>query len=139
MLEVFRETGDQRFLDCFARSVEWYARALRVDGGMHRFTSRAFGTDCFNHAASGSACALIMFCDAEAAGLGTESTRTAARRALDFLLAMQLTGPADPNLRGAILEKVRAPDGTDKHPYHIRDLGTIFFVQALAGILKRSG
>ena len=36
----------------------------------------------------------------------------------------------DPNLKGAILEKVLPPDGTDRLPYHLRDLGTTFFVQA---------
>ena len=34
----------------------------------------------------------------------------------------------DPNLRGAVLEKVLPPDGTDRLPYRVRDLGTIFFL-----------
>ena len=29
-----------------------------------------------------------------------------------------------------------APDGTDNLPYHIRDLGTIFFIQAAAEYLE---
>ena len=39
-------------------------------------------------------------------------------------------------LRGAILEKVLPPDGTDRSPYHIRDLGTIFFVIAAEKYLE---
>ena len=51
-------------------------------------------------------------------------------RGLDYCMKMQFTNPADPNLKGAILEKILPPDGTDRSPYYIRDLGTIFFIQA---------
>jgi hypothetical protein len=40
--------------------------------------------------------------------------------------------PKDPNLKSAVLEKVLESDGTDGSPYYIRDLGTIFFIQAAA-------
>jgi hypothetical protein len=50
-------------------------------------------------------------------------------RALGFCMKMQFTNPADPNLAGCILEKIKPPDGTDASPYYIRDLGTTFFVQ----------
>jgi hypothetical protein len=33
------------------------------------------------------------------------------------------------------LEKVLPPDGTDRSPYYLRDLGTIFFVQVAAQLL----
>jgi hypothetical protein len=59
-------------------------------------------------------------------------------RALGFCMKMQFTNTADPNLPGCILEKIKPPDGTDASPYHIRDLGTIFFVQAAAQTLSRS-
>ena len=54
---------------------------------------------------------------------------------------MQFLNPADPNLRGAILEKVLYPDGTDSSPYYIRDLGAMFFIQAASEYLigKRQG
>lgn len=45
---------------------------------------------------------------------------------------MQFTNPEDPNLKGAILEKIMPPDGTDHNPYYIRDLGTIFFIQTIS-------
>jgi hypothetical protein len=51
-------------------------------------------------------------------------------------MRVQFTNPSDENLRGAILEKILPPDGTDASPYHLRDLGTIFFVQAAALMLS---
>jgi hypothetical protein len=49
---------------------------------------------------------------------------------------MEFKNPEDPNLKGAILEKVPPPiNDTDKSPYYIRDLGTIFFIQAVAKTL----
>ena len=43
---------------------------------------------------------------------------------------LQFNRAEDKNLHGCILEKVLTPDGTDRNPYFIRDLGTIFFIQA---------
>jgi hypothetical protein len=60
-----------------------------------------------------------------------------AERGLSYCMRMQFTKPKDANLAGCVLEKVLPPDGTDTSPYHIRDLGTIFFVQAMAQYLKR--
>jgi hypothetical protein len=36
------------------------------------------------------------------------------------------------------LERVNPPNGSDRLPYHLRDLGTIFFVQAAARLLLAS-
>ena len=49
-----------------------------------------------------------------------------------FLKAWQLTE----NVYGAILEKVLPPNVSDRNPFHIRDLGTIFFIQAAAKYLR---
>jgi len=61
---------------------------------------------------------------------GDKSIVPYIEKGLSFCSMMQMTAPEDPNLRGVVIEKVLPPDGTDKSPYHIRDLGTIFFVQA---------
>jgi hypothetical protein len=45
---------------------------------------------------------------------------------------MQFRNVSDPNLKGALIEGVEAPDGTDASPYYVRDLATIFFVQAVS-------
>ncbi|MBQ9501882.1 MAG: hypothetical protein IJU70_06980 [Lentisphaeria bacterium] len=135
MLDLFRETGDVRYKECFLRSVTWYRKALRTDGGLFRSTSSDFSTDSFGHATSGSACAAIMFLRY------LELTRDAGiasdlERALAFCCRMQFINPADPALKGAVLEKVLPPDGTDDSPYHIRDLATIFFIQAASEYLR---
>jgi hypothetical protein len=135
MLDAYNDSDDKKYLDCFLRSCRWYAKAQRADGGLLRGTYTDFNTDSFGHATSGMACALQMWLDADAVTGKTEFADNAAK-GLEFCLKMQFTNPSDPNLKGAILEKVLPPDGTDASPYHIRDLGTIFFIQALAKILN---
>lgn len=131
MLALYQATGDSRFLELFRRSVNWYDQALRLDGGMFRNTRTDFRTDSFGHSTSGSACAAICFL--EMASLERpEYWLGRARTALEFCCAVQFIHPADQNLRGAVLEKILPPDGTDASPYYIRDLGTIFFLQAAA-------
>lgn len=135
MLEVYKETGDERFRELFYRSATWYEKALRKDGGLFRATYCDFNTDSFGHATSGSACAARCFmaagCDS-----GDERWFRLAESALQFCCSMQLIKTADPNLSGVILEKVLPPDGTDRLPYYVRDLGTIFFIQAASQYLK---
>jgi hypothetical protein len=48
---------------------------------------------------------------------------------------MQLRDVHDPNLQGAVIEGVEPPDGSDASPYYVRDLATIFFVQAVSRLL----
>src|SRR6185312_13430015 len=58
--------------------------------------------------------------------------RTALHKALRFQMEVQFVNPRDANLEGAVLERTLPPDGTDRSPYHVRDLASIFFVQAAA-------
>lgn len=134
MFMAYAESGERKYLDCALRACRWYARAQRRDGGLLRGTYLDFSTDSFGHATSGIAAAMTMFLQAMQM-TGSDEFREPLRKALQFCLNMQFTRPADPNLRGAILEKVLPPDGTDRNPYHIRDLGTIFFAQAAAALL----
>ncbi len=140
MLEIHRLSGDPRFLQAFFRSVDWYRQALRRDGGLFRGTYTDFSTDSFGHATSGVGCAVRMFLDA--ADLpGAPDVSALIPLGLEYCMNQQFTCPADPWLKGAILEKVLsvkvAGGGSDASPYHIRDLGTIFFVQAAAQYLAR--
>jgi len=57
---------------------------------------------------------------------------------MNFCMMMQLREVRDPNLRGAVIEAVEAPDGSDASPYYLRDLSTIFFVQAASRLLTGS-
>ncbi|MBR2373185.1 MAG: hypothetical protein IKA87_03035 [Lentisphaeria bacterium] len=137
MLELFRETGERRYYDLFCRAVEWYRNALRRDGGLFRGTGADFNTASFGHVASGSACAAIMF-EKYYEESGDDSVLPLISSAENFCMQMQITNPEDPSLRGAILEKVMPPDGSDRIPFLIRDLGTIFFVQAASLTLQRA-
>ncbi|MEI6915250.1 MAG: hypothetical protein WCL39_08985 [Armatimonadota bacterium] len=134
MLAVFKHTGQARYLDQFRRSVAWYKQALRKDGGLFRHTYLDFGTDCFGHATSGVCCAAIMFVE-EIRECQSEDTLPLLSKAVDYMLGMQFTRPVDTHLTGVVLEKVLPPNGTDCSPYYIRDLGTIFFIQAVSSIL----
>ena len=141
MAEIFKETGDEKFMDAFLRAVDWYKKAMRYDGGMFRGTYRDFNTDSWGHATSGTACAVIMFIEAMNI-TGSDELLPYIEKGLDFCCKMQFTNPQDAYLKGAILEKLLpitdgwGRDGTDASPYYIRDLGTIFFIQAAAKYLK---
>lgn len=137
MVDAWLESGDVRYRNCALRAAEWYACALRRDGGFFRNTYTDFNTDSFGHATSGSACAAIVLLRV-ALECGQSQYFPIIRQALEFCMSVQFTNSRDVNLRGAILEKILPPDGTDANPYHLRDLGTIFFVQAASLCLKAS-
>ncbi len=119
------------YLECTKRSAQWYVNAQRKDGGLFRTTYLDFKTLSFGHATSGILSACSLWRDLIVEGEG-EQYREPLKLALSFGLSMQLVNTQDPNLRGAILEKVKPPDGTDRLPYSIRDLGSIFYVQAVS-------
>ncbi|MCF7849060.1 MAG: hypothetical protein K9M45_09435, partial [Kiritimatiellales bacterium] len=131
MLQLWETTGDADCLFAFQRSTDWYARAVRTDGGMFRDTRLDFSTSSFGHSTSASACAMMMFMD-DYRENNAGHRIPLIKRTLDYCLNMQFTDTQDPNLKGCILEKIMPPDGTDRCPFHIRDVGTIFFVQALS-------
>ncbi len=134
MLDMYRHTRQQRYLDQFRRSTAWYKQALRRDGGLFRHTYPDFTTESFGHATSGVCCAVIMLA-AEIRECQSEDALPILNKAMEYTLGMQFTSPADANLTGAILEKVLPPNGTDSSPYYIRDLATIFFIQAASSVL----
>ncbi|HOJ40494.1 MAG TPA: hypothetical protein PK644_08545, partial [bacterium] len=126
-LSAYRETGKEKYLACAQRSAGWYQKAMRADGGLFRNTYLDFNTASFGHATSGVACAVILWLETDLA-VNQPCFAPQVEKAVGYLLRMQFLTPSDPNLTGCILEKVMPPDGTDASPYHIRDLGTIFFV-----------
>ena len=134
MIDAFRDSHDPRYLACARRAGEWYQNALRLDGGLFRGTRRDFKTDSFGHATSGIACAALLW---EELWKEThdETWLDSIRTGLYFCLMMQFRDVHDPNLQGALIEAVDAPNGSDVSPYYLRDLSTIFFVQAVARLL----
>lgn len=137
MIAMYDMTGEHRYMDQAVRSAQWYARAMRHDGGLFRGTYVDGSTDSFGHAASGIGCALIMWINLYLR-LKDESYLPLIDRGFRFLLTMQVHDAQDPNMRGTIIEKIMPPDGTDSSPYLVRDLGTIFFLQAAALALERA-
>ncbi|MHA1683561.1 MAG: hypothetical protein ACTSUE_21665 [Promethearchaeota archaeon] len=134
-MEAFKETGIQEYLDIAWRSADWYKKAIRRDGGLFRNTYVDFNTDSFGHATSGVACAVLAWLKMKEV-TGTRKYDPLIAKCLNYCMMMQFRAPADENLRGSILEKVLPPDGTDGNPYHVRDLGTIFFIQAASKYLS---
>ena len=60
---------------------------------------------------------------------------TASFEDLEPALLDRLMPLLDRQSKGAILEKILPPDGSDNSPYHLRDLATIFFIQAVSEYL----
>lgn len=131
MLAAWQASGDDRYLACARRVGHWYRRAQRLDGGLFRVTRRDFATTTTGTVTSGAMCAACLWGDLIRLGHG-KPFRDPWQRAMRFAHAMQLTNPSNPALRGAVIESIEPPDGTDRPPFHVRDLATIFFVQAAA-------
>ena len=115
MWMVYKETGDQRFLDCCRRSAQWYVNAMRADGGLFRNTGSNFNTPSFGHATSGIAGAAVLWAEL-IREFGDEEWKEPLVRALAFCRSVQFTNPEDKNLEGAILEKVLPPVAPTHRP-----------------------
>ncbi|NLW87314.1 MAG: hypothetical protein GXY38_10620 [Planctomycetes bacterium] len=135
LIETYRATGKQVFLETAIAAGRFSENVMRADGGWIRrfFTNNK--TESFDHATSGSACAAILWLNLFRE-TGDRHWLDLAEQALSYCQRMQFTHAKDENLHGAILEKVVPPDGSDDSPYHIRDIGTIFFVIASLSFLN---
>ena len=47
MLDLYHETGDERFFAAFRRAADWYREAIRTDGGLFRDTTAYHGHEHF--------------------------------------------------------------------------------------------
>jgi hypothetical protein len=125
MIAAFQESGDKRYLDCARRVGDWYLHLTRDEADPFHGSLRASsGID-----TSGMACAAVLWLDLFQE-TKDERWMAASRRALRYCLNMQFREVQDPNLKGAFLEQVLPPNGTDRSPFYVRDIATIFFVQA---------
>ncbi len=134
MIDAFHDSRDPRYLACARRAGQWYQNAMRLDGGLFRGTRRDFKTDSFSHATSGVACAVLLWAELWKE-THDETWLESIRSGLNFCTMMQLRNVLDPNLQGAVIEGVEAPDGSDASPYYLRDIATLFFVQAASRVL----
>ena len=78
---------------------------MRKDGGFIRGTYTDFNTDSFGHATSGTACAVITFLKYYEY-TKDEKILKYIERGLNYCMGMQFIKPDDPDLKGAILEKL---------------------------------
>jgi rhamnogalacturonyl hydrolase YesR len=136
MWMVGQATGDERFVACARRSAQWYAKAMRLDGGLFRSTAPDFRTPSFDQATSGIACASILWLEL-ALEFGEVQWDEHLARALRYCYGMQFTQAVDENLQGAVLEKVVHPNGSDAPPWYLRDIGTFFYIQAASRALAQ--
>jgi hypothetical protein len=130
MIDAYRETGDRRYLDCARRVGDWYLHLTRDESDPFHGSLRASaGLD-----TSGMACAAIVWLELYQE-TKDERWMSAAWRALRYCLNMQFREVQDPNLKGALLEQVLPPNGSDRSPFYVRDIATILFVQAACRML----
>ena len=129
LVDTYRHTGREEFLETAIASGRFCQKALRHDGGWFRGYYADGKSDSFGHATSGGAGAAMLWMELFKQ-TGDAEWLASAEKALAFCMKVQFTNPADPNLKGAVLEKVLPPDGTDRSPYSLRALASIFFVIA---------
>jgi hypothetical protein len=108
---------------------------MRDDGGLFRNTGPGFKTPSFGHATSGIACAVILWNDL-VREYGDHDWKGPIKKVLTFCRSVQFKDAKDKNLKGAILEKVVPPQGSDSPPWYLRDVGTFFYVQAVCQVLR---
>ncbi|OHB53290.1 MAG: hypothetical protein A2Y12_15695 [Planctomycetes bacterium GWF2_42_9] len=131
MIMAWLDSGESVYLKCALRSANWYKKAQRLDGGIFRMTNLEFNTPSYGQATSGILSAACLWNDLIMAGYRDDYIEP-LRQAIRFGHKMQFKKTSDSNLTGSILEKVLEPDGSDNPPFLIRDLGTIFYIQALS-------
>ncbi|MCC6679912.1 MAG: hypothetical protein IT445_03320 [Phycisphaeraceae bacterium] len=134
-LAAWRDTHEQMWLDAAVRAGEWYRLAQRIDGGLFRNTDLRFNSTSFGQCTSGAACAAIFWIELFCA-TGDRKWLEPIHRSLQYCMSMQLHNTTNHSTRGAMIEGANSPDGSDQCPYFIRDLASIFFVQAAATLLN---
>lgn len=139
MYYAYKDTHDIAYFDSLFRCGEWYLKAMRTDGGFFRTTNTLFKTPGFELCTSGSACAAIVWMKLYELD-HSPRWMEAVEKALQFNMKVQFYNTVDPNLEGAILERtVPIANGSDASPYQLRDLASIFFVQAACDYLGVKG
>lgn len=131
MIAAFQESGERRYLECARRVGDWYLHLTRDDADPFQGSLReSAGLD-----TSGMACAAILWLELYQE-TKDERWMSGVRRAMRYCLGMQFREVQDPNLKGALLEQVLPPNGSDRSPFYVRDIATIFFIQAACKMLS---
>jgi len=130
LIVAFQESGDRRYLDCARRVGDWYLHLTRDEADpFHASLRSSQAVD-----TSGMACAAILWMDLYQE-TKDERWMSATRRALRYCLSMQFRDVQDASLKGALLEQLLPPNGSDRSPFYVRDIATIYFIQAACRFL----
>ncbi len=130
MADAFEETKDERFFDCFRRACDWCVWAQNVDGGMHYATYIDRNKPSFSLCSSAVGCSLIIWKRYQKM-TGESRYDEAVKKAIDYLLKVQLLNVEDENLRGAFFESIGPNNNSDRIEIYLRDLATIFAIRGL--------
>lgn len=135
LLSAFDATGDRRYLDGAIRAGDWYRNAQNMDGGLYYTPSPDGRHNSFGLCTSVVAVAVLFWADLWRR-TGDANYLPAIERGVGFLLAAQFSADVeDPDVRGALFESPRPPDGSLAPGYRLRDIAAIFAVRALDDVL----
>jgi hypothetical protein len=139
LLGAYDLSGDARFWQAALRVGAWYLDQQNLDGGFYYSPLRNGKHVSLGLATSGAAVACIIWSDLYGR-TGDPKYQDAVNRSVRFLLAAQFSLTAsDPSIRGALWESPNPPDGTACPGFLIRDIATIFAIQALDRVLSTAG
>lgn len=139
LVKAYDLTKEQRFWDGFVRVGDWYLAQQNLDGGFYYSPLISGKHVSFGFATSGAAVSSIIWSELFAR-TGESKYRDAVNRSFGFLLAAQFSpAAADPDIRGALWETPNPPDGTECPGFYIRDIATIFAIQAADRALATDG
>jgi hypothetical protein len=130
MIAAFNTSGEQSFLDMAIRAGNWWLNGQNLDGGLYYSPDPANRHNSFGVCTSVVAVSVLLWHDLWRQTADSRYLK-AIDRAIGFLQAAQFNSdPDDENIRGALFESPKAPDGTTCPGFLIRDLAAIFAIRA---------
>ena len=135
LLAAFDATGEQRYFAGAVRAADWYLNAQNLDGGLYYTPGPDGRHNSFGLCTSVVAVAVLFWCDL-LRRTGDGRYVEPIRRGVGYLLAAQFRDDlADPNVRGALMESPKPPDGTLAPGFRVRDIASIFAIRAFDSVL----
>ena len=135
LLTAWDLSGDTKFRDAAIRCGDWYLRTQNLDGGLYYTPAPDGRHNTFGSCTSVAAVAVIFWADLYQR-FGDPRWLDAIRRGVGFLLAAPFSADVeDANVRGALFESPRAPDGSLAPGFRVRDIAAIFAIRAWDAVL----
>ena len=135
LLSAHDATGERRYLEGAIRAGDWYRSGQNLDGGIYYTPTPDGRHNSFGLCTSVVAVAVLLWTDL-LRRTGDDGYLPAIERGVGFLLAAQFDQQvADPDVRGALFESPRPPDGSLAPGFRVRDIAAIFAVRALDAVL----